>query len=306
MAWLWASREEYERCVHPIIFEEHKRFDHVVSYTWALMEDIISNSARLLDKYKLDIFYLLQQTEDVSFKNKKLITSLKEMVTILIESGERLLFFHKRLANDSSSNSFLQDKDMFEHWDHYAQSNRIFDEIEQLRIVIDDLLMGYHTIAAEDGTFLIAPMNLPDVILIDFKLAQNLFSVGFDDVGVLIASRGLESLLRTVAEKKKIEIQLKNKRVPVYETDMHDVIETLYRIRWRSTKRRIISLETRNLLHYLRSIRNSSAHSSIGRAVNIIRPRETAIIVAGTAREIWKESSRPRARVDTKVLDKSW
>ena len=306
MAWLWASHEEYEKFVHPIMFKDYKNFDHVMSYTWATMEDILCNASRLLDKYKLDIFNLLQHSKDVSFKNKRLMISLKDMVTVLIESGERLLFFHKRLAIDSSSNSFLQDKNMIEHWDRYAQSDRIFDEIEQIRLVVDDLLMGYHTMAADDGTFLISPMTLPDDTMSDFKLAQNLFSVGFDDVGVLIACRGLETALRTVAEKKCVEIEVKNKRVPAHEADMHNVIEALYRIRWRATKRRVISLETRNLLHYLRSIRNSSAHSHQGRTDIIIKPRETAIIVAGTAREIWKVASRPRARVDAKVLEKCW
>ena len=304
MAWLWASREEYENYVRPVIYREHKRFDHLMSYPWAMMEEIICNSSRLIEKHRDSIADLLNNNDDIN--NKKLINSLKEMVIILIDSGERLLFFHKRLALDSRSNSFLQDKDMIEHWDRYIQSERIFEEAARMCIVAEDLLDGYHTIAAEDGNFLITPMNIPKDILKDFNLAKNLFSVGFDEIGLLIASRGLENALRIVAENKRIEIQFKNNKLPAYEADMHDVIETLYRIRWRATKRRMISLETRNLLHYLRSIRNSSAHSYKGKSNAIISPRETAIIVAETARDIWKESSRPRARVDTKVIEKNW
>lgn len=54
----------------------------------------------------------------------------------------------------------------------------------------------------------------------DFRLARNLFSIGFDEVGVLIAGRGLEGVLRKVAAMRKIELVVRGNATSVAEADL--------------------------------------------------------------------------------------
>jgi hypothetical protein len=81
-------------------------------------------------------------------------------------------------------------------------------------------------------------------------------------MGLLIAGRGLEGVLRRIIQEKRVMITSKNKSTPGWESDFYDLIELCYRVRWNSPLTRLIDNNTRRLLHFLRSIRNSSAHPS--------------------------------------------
>jgi len=125
---------------------------------------------------------------------------------------------------------------------------------------IRELLNGFYELVQSDENFLIQNLDLPADLKGDFVLARNLFSVGFEDVGLLIAARGFEGVIRKIAEVRKIMLDVKGKTLPAYEVDLRYLIETMGQLRWRNNSARVIEPETKALLHYLRTLRNSSAH----------------------------------------------
>ena len=171
---------------------------------------------------------------------------------------------------------------------------------------VRDLLQGFRNLVEEDHRFLQGGLVLPSGPGADFKLSRDLFSVGFDEVGLLIAGRGLEGVLREIARQKGILLERKGDKDLVAEADTHDLIEALYRVRWAKTKERLITKVTKTLLHYLRTLRNTGAHSQIGTRAAPIRPRETAVLIAGIAMKTWTDTQRPRARFAPKVVKKTW
>jgi hypothetical protein len=57
------------------------------------------------------------------------------------------------------------------------------------------------------------------------SLGRNLFSVGFGEIGLLVAGRGLEGVLRRVAQDGKIFMQpVKGKPRPANEVDFADLV----------------------------------------------------------------------------------
>jgi len=60
------------------------------------------------------------------------------------------------------------------------------------------------------------------------------------------------------------------------------------------------------LLHYLRTIRNSSAHATRGVPSPIVNPRETAILVAEAANRLWNQVAGTKARLAPTTVQKVW
>ena len=158
--------------------------------------------------------------------------------------------------------------------------------------------------AAAEDEFIVSSIELPDPLEADFRLARNLFSVGFDEVGLLIAGRGLEGVLRKIADVRNISLETKGKSVPASEVDLYDLIETMYQLRWKTQRTRLISPEIKALLHYLRTIRNTGAHPSGARSV--VNLREKAVLVAATANRLWGEVSETKARLHPTIVQKTW
>jgi hypothetical protein len=129
--------------------------------------------------------------------------------------------------------------------------------------------------------------------------------VGFDDVGLLIAGRGLEGVVRKVAEVRKIFLEAKGKTILAYDADLHDLIEVMFHVRWKTKGTRLITSETKALLHYVRILRNSGAHPS-RTAKSAANPRETATVIAETANRLWNEVSTTRARLAPTTVQKTW
>ncbi|MGC2388968.1 MAG: hypothetical protein WA621_06185, partial [Candidatus Acidiferrum sp.] len=99
---------------------------------------------------------------------------------------------HKRLAKSDFSYGFLHQKDILDHWDRYEKSGRVASEIQQLMADVRELRKGYYDFVDAEDRFLLDDLDLPPPLESDFRLARNLFSIGFDEVGLLIAGRGLE------------------------------------------------------------------------------------------------------------------
>src|SRR6185437_15810335 len=112
---------------------------------------------------------------------------------------------------------------------------------------IDQMLSGYYALIQTDHSFLLGTLDLPDPLAADFRLARDLFSTGFDEIGLLVAGRGLEGVLRKIAAARKISLQTK-KTAPASEADSYDLIEVMYRVKWKLTGVSLISQETKALL----------------------------------------------------------
>jgi hypothetical protein len=183
---------------------------------------------------------------------------------------------------------------------------QIYREIAQLTEDVDTLITGLRELKAKDDSFLMDELELPPDLVVDFRTARNLFSVGFEEAGVLLAGRGLEGVLRRIALTRKVSPRRKGKDTPAAEADLHDLIELVFRIRWKFSGERLISPETRALLHFLRTLRNSGAHAPAGERTPTFNPRETATLVATVAGHLWKKASSTRARFADLVVERDW
>jgi hypothetical protein len=303
MAWLWESWEEFVGYVNPVAVQPG-RFRHAIQATeMELLHDLLESVRGLRDANKAlgELGF-----DGKNLKNAKDNVTLHEGHNRVIEAvyaGEALLLHHKRLTMSEASYGFLSQHDILEHWDRYAATTRISREIHQLSEDIDKLLDGYERMAREDER--LAGLELPDELEQDFRLARNLFSIGLDDVGLFIAARGLEKVLRRIARDRKITTVIKNKNIPTQDADFYDLIETLARVRWKTRNVPLISPDTKALLHYLRSLRNRGAHKGHGQSEEE-GIREKACLVAKTAGKLWASVDGKRARVEPVILTKDW
>ncbi|MSQ77604.1 MAG: hypothetical protein EXR97_04005 [Nitrospiraceae bacterium] len=215
--------------------------------------------------------------------------------------------YHRRLAKSKAAEEFIHRKDFEPHWDRYAESRRIYIELEHFHLSALQLLDGFDELSSQDREFLVRDLDLPDNLQPDFKLARDLFSAGLDGVGLLIAGRGLEGVLRAAAKKRSVQFLRRDNRPPspACEADFADLIDIFAKMRWRRDKSPVINKETAAFLHFLRTTRNSAAHPDLaGDHKHIKTAREQAKIAAQLAQDIWKRVTRPRTQFVTKSIQK--
>lgn len=308
MAWLWSTWQEYVDYVHPVVVDSKGVFDLAKRRSW------FENELRLGDALR-KLTTALESLAELGFKgdnnnappdDSSILEQANRLAIDLVHAGEMLLLYHKRLATSRASYGFLHQNDLIDHWDRYSATKRIFKEIDQLVEDTQELLSGYHEMVQTDEEFLVHNMDLPDDLEADFRKARNLFSVGFDDIGVLIAGRGLEGVLCKVAKVRKIMIEVKGKLEPAADADLYDLIEAMFRVRWKTNGTRLITSETRALLHYLRILRNGNAHFNTHGQEATLSPHETAAVIAETANQLWKNITSTRSKLDSTTIQKTW
>jgi hypothetical protein len=307
MAWLWHSWQEYVEAVHPSLADRPGLWRQ--SHRQSRLETVrhLLEAVSELTEAQRDLSELGYSGNDDQRPphDSKTINMAKRLVTKAIYAGEMLLLYHRRLAESDASYGFLHQNELLKHWDRYEQTGRIAGEIQQLSADISELLQGYQHLLKTEERFIIGRLELPAELEADFQTARHLFSIGFDEVGLLIARRGLEGVLLKIAHARKIAIEVKGKISPAHETDFYDLIEAMYHIRWKVKGGRLIDNETRSLLHYLRTLRNAGAHPRFVRTRSGGNCRETAIVIADTANLLWTQASS-RAKLQPRVLQKTW
>jgi hypothetical protein len=303
MAWLWDSWQEFAESVQPNEIRPG-RFRQCRRASAFQVEKDLLNAVNTLNE---SLESLRQQGFGDAPKgySRSRLGEAFRTVAQTIRAGEELLLYHKRLALSEASRGFLSQHDLLEHWDRYAATDRIALELQQLIEDVSDLLDGYRQMSHEDESLIVSKLDVPESLERDFRLSRNLFSVGFEEVGLLIAGRGLEGVLREIARLKKILFEVKGKPTPACEADFFDLIEIMSRVRWKVNGTFLLPRDTKALLHYLRTIRNSGAHPA-GSSYGSREFRETAILVANTADRLWRSISSSRARVDPTTVQKSW
>jgi hypothetical protein len=272
MAWLWNSWEEYTASVHPheirVGHFKQSRIDTVFQAGQDLLNAANTLTGSLNQLREAGFVAGKRGYSEAAGKHLDLLTTVAQM----IRAGEQLLLYHKRLALSQASYGFLHINDLLEHWDRYKGTDRIYFEIQQLMKDTGELLDGYRQMSHEDESLILGRLDLPESLEHDFRLSRDLFSVGFEEIGLLVAGRGLEGVLREIAHKKRIKFEIKGKTTPASEADFFDLIELMSRIRWTADGALLVSPDIKALLHYLRVIRNSGAHPSrAGRGVQDFR-----------------------------------
>jgi hypothetical protein len=308
MAWLWNSWEEYLDTVNPVALDSPGRFRlsqrdswfETQCHLWEAVQKLRA-AARALSKLGFT-----GDDHDSPPDDPSILEEAERLVLEAVYSGEELLLYHKRLAKSDAAYGFLHQNDMLKHWNRYQNAGRIPREIHQLMSDIGELLDGYQGFVQAEDRFIVGGLDLPSPLESDFRLARNLFSVGFDEVGVLIAGRGLEGVLRKIADTRKITLDIKGRPAPASEADLYDLIEAMSRVRWKKSGAHLITQETKALLHYLRSLRNSGAHAKRPGKGPMVSPRETATLVAETADRLWNDVSQTRARLAPLLIQKTW
>jgi hypothetical protein len=306
MAWLWDSWEEYVEWVRPSALSQGS-WHLSRQQPWVEAESHVWEAVRRLTDAQGELHGLGFTGHDHhSPPSDPVITEkARRIVITAICSGEKLLLYHKRLAKHDASYGFVHQIGLLDHWDRYSQTDRIAIEIHQLAKDIGELIQGYQYLKTAEERFIVGDLHLPAPLISDFRLARNLFSVGFDEIGLLVAGRGLEGVLRKIADVRKINLEIRGSVSPASEADFHDLIEIMYRIRWKVRGTRLISAETRALLQFLRTLRNAGAHAVIQGSRSISNPRETAIVVADIANLLWQEATK-RAKLVPTTVQKSW
>lgn len=219
----------------------------------------------------------------------KQLAHVKGLCEGLIRAAEELLLLHKPLATSMDAYGFLHSNELLEHWDRYGV-NRLPFEINQLLDDTHTLLNGYRQSIDRNEDFLVGDLRLPPPLGQDFRTARDLFSVGLDDAGLLIAGRGLEGVVRSVARKRKIQIQRKNEKMTALAgARFIEVIDGMAQLCWKQSGHRVMGPETTALLHFLRNIRNGGAHPVAETRKLATSSLDTARLVGQTATHLWEE-----------------
>jgi hypothetical protein len=306
MAWLWSSWKEYVDYVQPVALRAQNLFRITASSSWFETQQRLTEAVRELSDALSSLRALgYEEDSDAPLPSSE-ANEVYALVAHLVRAGEELLLYHKRLALSDASYGFLHQHEILEEWERYSGTKGLYREIEQLVKDTDELLSGYRRMVAVDENFLVSDLKMPPELKADFILARNLFSVGFDEVGVLIAGRGLEGVLRKTADIRKIMIVVKGSPEPASEASFNDLIEVMSRLRWKVKKSLLITSDTKALLHYLRVLRNGGAHPNIQGRTSFASHREAAAIVAETANRLWKEIIGTRTVLNQTAIQKMW
>jgi hypothetical protein len=306
MAWLWTSWEEFSEFVHPVsvnrglfhITRRHSCFQN----QQALYEAVTEIETAMRELHSLGFEGADQRMRTIG---TPVLATAKGVAMGLIRAGEEVMLYHKPLASGMAAYGFLHSHDLMEHWERYGPG-RVPREIDQLLADTQDLLTGYRQWIEENENFLVDELRLPPELEVDFRIARDLFSVGFDEAGLLIAGRGLEGTVRTVAKKRRIQLQLKSKAVPLAEARFADLIDGMAQLRWKQSAKQLITSDTTALLHFLRNIRNGGAHPTTEARKLATKPRDTARLIAQTASHLWEEIGNSRkALTSTTVMPSS-
>jgi hypothetical protein len=306
MAWLWNSWEEFVKECSPVGISRG-------TFKLGYSNTQLKSARHLLESFD-KLVNASGELKALGFKGTNYpyprydaasIGKVHHQVTQAIYAGEELLAYHKRLAQSDAAYGFLHSNELLEHWDRYAGGRRIIHEVQQLVDDIGELAAGYQRLEHEDERLLLSGLDLPKALEEDFRLSRNLFSVGFDEVGLFIAARGLEKVLREIARIRKIFLVTGAKTQPASAADLHDLIETMSRVCWKVKGTPLITKETKTLLQHIRTVRNSGAHS--GRQdTETENLRDTASMIARSANRLWGSVASSRARLVPTTVQRNW
>lgn len=288
MAWLWENEQEYIDNVQPVCLGTHRRVERTHRETWFSLQAHLHGAASKVAQStrELDALHL----EDPRPQEPPAIARAERLTEEIVYNGELLLLYHKRLALSDWAYDFLHAHDLATYWNQYAVTHRLISEVNEFVAAADKLLLGHHQLQEEDERFL-EYLDLPDDLRADFTLSTNLFSVGFDEMGLFAAGRGLEGVLRAIARRRKLTYRVKEKSELLQDADFRDLTEAFARTKL-ANGTPLIDKQTKSVLELARTVRNATAHpggKSQGQTA-----RQLSDVIARTAQHLWTTSNGSR------------
>ena len=223
----------------------------------------------------------------------------------LAEAGEELLMYCEAIARTEIAADFRGHKELFKHWQRYG-TKRLPFEVPHLLSAARLLARAVRSHIEQSGCALEPWVtDLPSLLRKHFDTARDLLSVDLREMAGFAALRGLEATLRELVRKGHITFQPRKTTdaESLCDADLYDLIEAGKRLRWASDKKPILSAQAASLLHYLRTVRNVTAHAS--------EPDEDSwdeIVQTATkyAASLWRTSRSARRRIVPRLLERTW
>lgn len=285
-SWRWDSDDEFREHVHPHAINEVR----YVWQSWTILS--FAQSAKRLYEEVAELRAALKQLEALLKRKEapRMLEQATEVAVSICHFGERVLLLQKRLALSDHAYGFLHGKEAIPHAAHQTFKPPSLWDLRQLAEDTRKLLDGFDRLELEDADFLISGLDLPDDLEPDFRLARDLFSVGFDETGLLIAGRGLEGVLRRIVVERGIRIGSHSK--PAEEARLREIIDAFTRERWADGSP-MLKREAAQMFQWLRETRNVGAHP--GETGPFGPPREIAFLVVRSAQQLWTRHRAERA-----------
>jgi hypothetical protein len=292
-SWRWGSDDEFQRHVFPHALNEvpHVRQSYTI-YSFAecvrqMHEDLVE-LRQALESFET----MLEQKAQSRLPDRAAETAVE-----ICYLGESVLRYQKRLVLGEHAYGFLHGKETIPHAAHKTHRPPRRYDLKRLAEDTRKLLKGFDEMELADSSFLLSEIDLPDDLMRDFRLARDLFSVGFDEVGLLISGRGLERVLRTILADRSISRGGHSTR-PAAEGTLNDMIESLEKLRWKVDKKRFLPRGAVEILHLLRTVRNIGAHAPTEEVPSFSPPRELALLIGRAANQLWRlHTSKRRKRL---------
>ncbi len=300
-SWRWNDIDEFREHVNP----RHINEVDYVRHAWTVF-----SWANSLERYfeSLDAFLTaLQKAEELMHsKNgrEEFFAPMNEHMLDIGHHGEMILLYRKRLANTREAQDFIHGKEFIHHAAHtlHRPSHKLeLERLVQAAFRFRDLLCADKD--SSDNFIVDRVRDVPENLRDDFYVARDLFSVGFDDSGLFATGRGLEKVCREILRVRKIMLQRKE-LVPAHAENLHEVVEILAKMRWKTSDLPLLSTTTKRLLHWMRDVRNDGAHGGEMRGVDAY---ELAPVVANTAAELWRShAENAKRRLSETTFNKAW
>jgi hypothetical protein len=286
--WHWESTETFREYVHPIehapgnavhVARSYTGFERVVKFCRVVCE--LESACSELER----IISIAAHPPTSPFSEDQ-FDEVWTAAHHIVSSGEYALAYCKPLAKTKGGEEFIERKHIFEQLPRYqAQSwgsckSWTVDFLQTTK----QFLEAIHDFLETEKTFLDHVPDLPEDLKIDFVAARDVMSLGYDEAGLIYAGRGLEGVVRRIAQDHKV---IPGKAVE--RLRLAEILTTLEAKRFSHNQSLVIDEQTKQLLQLSRVMRNHSAHPNSQRGSQGFR--EGAILMAQKANELWKKCS---------------
>lgn len=301
MAWLWPSLQRFRDVVVPHFVEAAGPFRWCAQLTAAQLErQIAEETAHLeealevLGKMGLSVHALRP-----GWLSEDQASEAKMQLCIAGHAGESLLLLDRRLALTEGGSGFVGETYLLGEWDRYGKEGRLVIEIPRFVKAGQSLLQEVDRLATSDAEFLVRDLDLPDGPMADFLVARDLFSIGQEEYALLACARGLERTLVQIVPRstRRVHGYAGAKGVPrdPEESTLHQLVEQLDELVWKTSGRPVLDKQTRALLVWVTRIRNACAHGRESAEQTAESAPEKAILIATVARNLWRQASSDKA-----------
>jgi hypothetical protein len=299
-SWRWPSDQVFEDNTDPVHINPGRQV--VLSWRSRAFVSTLREFYNCLDGFTEALHKLQHLRQEHKLRDNQ---EVEELCLDLAYNGEMILLYQRRVAQMDLAYGFLHSKNDVGHYANprhpmtYAQIERLIKDsadflnsVEREILRADDFLMDYQ-------------IDLPDDAENDILIARDLFSLGFDDVGLLVLGRALERIVRFVLRERKVQLISGRNTSSADTATLHDAIETLRRLRWKRRGERFLNNTIVQRLQWLRAIRNDEVHQGIGDDGS--DPRDLGLLIVGAIRSLYETHTTARRRpLATTTITRDW